>query len=175
MRRLIKNTKAFTTMEMIVAIALFSVTMIMATELFQKIYEGQRNNLAAQNVQESLRYAQEVVSKEVRMAKKTSSGECAAAASYIYDDTDGSKLKFKNMQDQCIVYELDNNRLKITRDADSGYITPSGVKITGLQFIANEINQPFVTYLLDAEYNTPKAADKSRIKIQTTISSRHYE
>lgn len=169
------NMKGFTMMEMIVAIALFSVTMIMATELFQKMIEGQRNTLAAQNVQESLRYTQEVISKEIRMAQKSGVVECSGSGK-VYK-TDNGKLYFKNMDGECVTYELDNGKFKITRDADSGYITPDDITVANLEFVVHDdgTGQPFATIKMDAEYKTNKEINKSKIKIQTTISSRYYE
>lgn len=171
-----KNNRGFTLMEMIVAIALFSAAMLSVTELFQMMVEGQRNSLAAQSVQESLRYTQEVISKEIRMAQKSGAAECSGISDKVYE-TNSDKLYFKNMDGKCVTYELDSGKFKITRGTDSGYITPANITIANLKFVVHNdvLIQPFVTIKMDAEYNTNKEINKSKIKIQTTISSRHYE
>ena len=64
----IKNNLGVTLIELIVAVALFSVTILSAMQIFQMVVEGQRSAIAAQSVQESMRYAFEIMSKEIRMA-----------------------------------------------------------------------------------------------------------
>src|SRR3989339_604522 len=72
--KLIKNKKGFTLMELIVSMAIFSASILMATGVFKSAIEGQRSAIAAQNTQESMRYAFEVMSKEIRGAIGTDGG-----------------------------------------------------------------------------------------------------
>ncbi|MDD5295066.1 MAG: prepilin-type N-terminal cleavage/methylation domain-containing protein [Patescibacteria group bacterium] len=48
-RNIIKNNKGVTLLEMTVAVAIFSVVMLSATEIFRLVIESQRNAIASQN------------------------------------------------------------------------------------------------------------------------------
>lgn len=174
--KIVKNKKGTTLIELMVAMAIFSVLMLATLDIFKMVIEGQRNAINSQNVQESMRYALEVMSKEIRMAQKASVAECGVPAGSIYainaaEDT----LYFKNKDSKCVVYELINYRLQITRGVDSGVITPSIIKLSNLKFhIVDAAGvQPRATISMDAEIS--QGTRKQSMKIQTTVSSRHYE
>ncbi len=174
-----QNNLGVTLLEMMVAVAIFSVVMLSATKIFQMVIESQRSAIAAQNLQESMKYAFEVMAKEIRMAQKPIGNECGGnLADKVYLDlASGKTLKFKNINNECVKYYLDNNRLKIDRDADSGYITPDEIEVSNLEFIViddvgNE--QSMVTMKMDIKA-VGKGLHKQTMKIQTTISSRYYE
>ena len=136
--------------------------------------------ISGHNTQESLRYAMEVMAKEIRNAQ-ISGGECGVQNKKIFKEGSGSnQLNFKNQYGECVVYEQDGNRLKITRGASSGYITPTNIAVSSLNFIVQNrdaSNQASVT--INMEVNSTKFGGqdlyKSQIDIQTTISSRYYE
>lgn len=182
-RKILKNKKGVTLLELTVAIAIFSVVILSATQIFKMVLEGQRNAIAAQNIQESMRYVLEVMSKEIRMAQKED--ETIKNCPLITDDKvyeasgDGNAiLAFKNYNGDCVKYYLDSGRFKIDRGSDSGYITPDEINITNLEFvvvddgIVNE--QSRVTIKMDVEA-VGKEMHEQATKIQTTISSRYYE
>lgn len=150
---------------------------------------AQKDSIAAQTTQEALRFAFEMMSKEIRSAKGDFSGSTCASGGAGYNkifnnesnnhETAANKLYFKNKDDACVVYEEDSDRLKITRGANNGYITPNEIKIVNLKFLiddtkSNEVGlfQPSVTISVEAEMlNGPK----QNIKMQTTVSSRNYK
>jgi prepilin-type N-terminal cleavage/methylation domain-containing protein len=177
-RRVIKSKNGVTLLEMIVAIAIFSVAILSAMGIFNMAMEGQRSALAAQNLQESLRYGLEMMAKEVRVAKKDS-GTCPAADdNKVYTINGPSELNFRNINNKCVKYSIENNRLKVDRDADFGYLTPDEVKINKLNFYVIDdgvnLQQSRVTVLIEAEA-VGKETHKQKMNIQTTISSRYYE
>lgn len=182
LNKIIKNNFGATLLEMIVAVALFSVTILAATEIFQMVVEGQRSAIAAQNTQESMRYALEVMSKEIRMAQKSAPGDCWSQLDGKVYNLQGNQLRFKNIYEECVTYLLEDDingisRLKIKRDAVSDYITPDEIKVSNLKFIVNDnvgSIQSSVTLNMDVEA-VGKELHKSKMKIQTTISSRYYE
>lgn len=51
-----KNKKGFTLIEVMVSVTLFVVIMMAVTNIFKMVIDAQRNAIAAQNVQESLKY-----------------------------------------------------------------------------------------------------------------------
>lgn len=185
---ILRNKYGVTLLELIVAVGFFSVITLSATGIFQMVINGQRSALAAQNVQESIRYAFEVMTKEIRGAS-LSNGQCKTLISpeptpqyKVYNTADDdSLLYFKNKNAECVAYYLEANRIKIIRGGQANFITPSAVKIINIRFsVADDAIggfhslQPQVNLMLDAEV-VGKDMHKQSMKIQTSISSRYYE
>lgn len=161
-KTLIKNRSGFTLIEMIVSVSVFSITIVAATGIFLSVTEVQRSAVASQNVQESMRYVFEALSKEVRMTGQATtscdtwldtinnSGQKLQDATFSTVNSVFNKgtyssndfLYFKNQYDQCTAYYLASSSLNICRLVDSGgtpttvctNITPSNVKIVRLYF-----------------------------------------
>lgn len=188
--RLKKHQRGFTFIEILVSVTLFSVTIISATGIFKSVSEAQHSALASQNIQESVRYSIEVISKEMRMAIK-SDGECKNIFSQqlsptykifnITSNESGDILYFKNKDNECTGYYLESGRLAIDRDSAVGYITPSNIMVSDLKFVIIDNNigssnsvQPKVTIKMEVEA-IGREAHKQKINSQTTISSRNYE
>jgi type II secretory pathway pseudopilin PulG len=179
-----QNNFGTTLLEMLVAVALFSITILAATEIFQMVVEGQRSAVAAQNTQENMRYALEVMSKEIRMAQKSIGNECGPQLSGKVYNLQGSRLQFKNIYGECVEYQEQSLRLQIQRylagdpPGLTDYITPDEIEVSNLEFIVIDDSlgnrQSMVTLKMDVEA-VGKELHKSKIKIQTTISSRYYE
>lgn len=199
----IKN-KGFSLIEIVVSVSIFSILMIATTGIFKSVIEGQRSAITAQNTQESLRYALEVMSKEIRNAK-SGNADCNAAVialvpaygaidnpqKKIYNTASSTKvLFFKNKKNECVAYFLADYRLYILRDQppyNNGdeiiqEITPDEIKISNLRFLVQDdlvgafhAVQPRVTFRLDSELRAANALHKQPMKVQTTISSRNYE
>ncbi|OGF24917.1 hypothetical protein A2331_06135 [Candidatus Falkowbacteria bacterium RIFOXYB2_FULL_34_18] len=182
--KLIKNKKGFTLMELIVSMAIFSASILMATGVFKSAIEGQRSAIAAQNTQESMRYAFEVMSKEIRGAIGTDGGSNCPAPGQPNRTFNviGGGLNFENSSNECVLYNINgNNELEITRGIDSLPITPDEVKVSNLQFDVIDdapgahTVQPRVTIKMEAEIDTPREMYRQKIILQTTISSRSYD
>ncbi|MEA3463698.1 MAG: prepilin-type N-terminal cleavage/methylation domain-containing protein [Patescibacteria group bacterium] len=185
-----KNNTGTTLIELLVAVTLFSVIMLSATAIFKIMVEGQRNAIAAQNAQESMKYVFEVMAKEVRMAQK-SNDECrieigfSIPATYkvynVSSNGEGDILYFKNKNTDCVAYYLADGYLMVYRGGEIASTTPSGIKVSNLKFkiIDDLIDafhsvQPQVTMVMDIEA-VGKIMHKQKMKMQTTISSRYYE
>lgn len=182
--------------ELMVAVMLFSVLMLAATQIFKMVIDGQRNAISAQNVQENMRYAMEKMSKEIRMAQISNtlaSQECvsifsppATAIYKVFNTVDSnSKIYFKTKDNKCVVYYLENNRLKIMdgvgAGAIAGFITPAKVEVSNLKFYIDDdligafhSTQPYVTMKMDIKA-IGLAIHEQKMKIQMTVSSRYYE
>ena len=188
-----KNKKGFSLMEILVAIAIFSVIMLLVMQIFRMATEGQRNAIAAQNIQENIRFVLEIISKEIRTAKKAGAGDCPAGVSNgkVYKTNTGGigdELYLKNYNNACVTYRLNgtnNDRLEIERYfvgspglAESGFITPDEIKVSNLQFNIVygdvSVDQPMVVVSMDIKA-VGKAIHEQSIKLQTAISSRYYE
>jgi len=137
--------------------------------------------LVSREIQENLSYIFEMMSKEIRNAQVDENvpGQCPRVRNgEIYNIDSQGGLNFKNKYGECVRYYLSGGRLMIARDKPtrSAFITPVSVKINNLMFLVDDLNnrQPSVAVMLDAEA-TIRGARTEKMKIQTTIASRHYE
>ena len=182
-----KNKKGFSLLEILVAVSIFSVLIISATEIFKMVTEGQRNAIAAQNIQENIRFVLEMISKEIRTAQKAGAGDCPSGVptGKVYKTGTGSELYLKNYDDKCVTYRLNGDRFEIERYpagspnlAVSGFITPDEIEVSNLQFniIYDDvsIDQSMVVISMDIKA-AGKAMHEQNMKLQTAISSRYYE
>jgi len=189
----IKNNNGVSLIELLVAVGIFSILILSATQIFKMVIDGQRSSISAQNVQENMRYAMEKMSKEIRMAQ-ISNHDCEimfsapqpTAVLKVFNTTAAdSMLYFKNQYGYCTVYYLENNQLKIMSDSASGvvgaFITPAKIEVSNLKFYPKDdligafhSTQPYVTIKMDVRA-VGQAIDEQKMKIQMTVSSRYYE
>jgi len=180
--KVIKQQKSgFSLIEILVSVSLFVIIVMSATEIFRMVIEGQRSAIASQNVQESLKYFYEVTGKEIRMARCNDSTCPQVPIDKIFSITNNGLsdvLNFQNYYRQCVSYELaqdgDSYRFKITRDINSGFISPKKINIETLRFSLDESGQPTVTIYLKA-FALGENRFKSEMDIQTSITSRYYK
>ncbi len=199
------NKKGFTLLEMMVAIAIFTIIILAVVGIFKNSMEGQRSAVAAQNTQESMHYVFEVISKEIRLAKESNT-ECdsiitslgfpvTTANTKLYHSANGGKIfYFKNKDNECVAYYIENDtngvpRFKVFRDDISDgfnntsfYITPDEINVNRFDFSINDnaigvskSQQPRITINMQVEMNTSQNIHKQTLNIQTTLSSRYYE
>lgn len=176
--------------EVIVSVAIFSVIIISSTQIFKLVIDGQRNAIATQNVQESLKYFLEVTAKEIRMAK-IDKGFCDEVPDdkifYRTTSTSTDTLSFRSYYDECVTYSLapdptDStiNRFKIVRITNgtplAGFISPRKISLDALKFSLSDANQtqPAVTISLKA-HAVNSAQFASEMNVQTTLTSRYYK
>jgi prepilin-type N-terminal cleavage/methylation domain-containing protein len=175
-----KNKKAFSLMEVIVSVAIFAFVILSTTEIFRLVINGQREAIASQNVQESLKYFFEVTAKEMRMAKKDE-GACPMVPDdsifAISNNGLGDVLYFKNFYNECVQYEIvadsGANRFQISRNVNSGFISPKEITMDGLDFQIDNTGQPVVTLAIQA-HALGDDMYASQMQIQTSITSRYY-
>lgn len=190
------SQRGISLLELIVAIGIFSIVVLLANGIYINIISSQRQSISAQTTQEALRFAFEMISKEIRSAQGAFDGsECGSTSptpgyykvfnnsTNDLEDGDTIKLYFKNKNNECMLYErvVDANgygKLKISRGIEAGFITPDELDIKDLRFIIRDQRsgvvgtvQPSVTIMMEAEMiNGPK----QNIRMQTTITSREY-
>ncbi|MBU0722426.1 hypothetical protein KKA93_03160 [Patescibacteria group bacterium] len=188
----IKSVKGASLLELLVSIGLFSILILSAMQIFKMAVDGQRGSISTQNVQENMRYAMEKMSKEIRMAR-ISNHDCEtmfnppqSAVFKVFNTADANSiLYFKNQYGYCVVYYLDNNRLKIMAETATvpvtAFITPAKVEVSNLKFYTDDdligglaSTQPYVTMVMDVKA-VGLAIHEQKMKIQTTVSSRYYE
>jgi len=182
----IKDNKGITLIEILVSVSLFSVMMLSVLGIFNFILEDQRNSISSQNIQEGVRYALEMMAKEIRAVREGAdcSGLGVLDVNTVFNSQSPSELRFKNKYGVCTTYSLVGDRIQITRGGISEFLTGNKVKVANLRFdikdndvgtIPGSKIQPKVTILMDLETTIGKTAAGNKIKIQTTISARIYE
>jgi|GEM_PF-331191 len=180
-KRLINNQKGFSLIELVVSVAIFAITMLIVTQIFKIVLDGQRRAIASQDMQEGIRYSYERMGKEIRMAQKDTVGNCAGL-NKVYSTTDGNDLKFLNYHGDCVRYYLDGDRLTVSLvpvDKSStkiGYITPASLTISNLKFSIidnSDTLQARVTFKMHILAHLPTSIDQN-LDVQTTLSSRSY-
>lgn len=186
----IKNNKGYSLLEMIISVAIFSMVFVMITTIYFSLVDSQRSVVSTQNIQESMKFVFEVIGKEIRNAKK-SENSCIgtliadeASPNKVYNTaSSGSILYFKNKDDECVIYSLNNGRFEISRDGGSSMpVTPNDIYLENLTFQiwdddigAFHARQPSVTFKVDVESSGNKVIHKQKTTMQTTITSRYYE
>lgn len=211
----IKDERGVTIIEMLIAISIFALTIIAVVEIFTTVLSSQRNAIAARNLQENIRYAFDAMAKELRMARIDGNGsdnycdgwvlpeptdpdqstiDIDVSTYKIYDNDDtetgdgASHLKFRNYRNECVRYDLYDNRIRIFRDGKRAYITPDELRISNLNFRvrenysgsfygssgSGEQKQATVTIRMDIDTPNEKKTSQQEMKIQTSISSRYY-
>jgi prepilin-type N-terminal cleavage/methylation domain-containing protein len=191
----IDNT-GFTLMEIIVATSIFAVFIVVIVNVFQNVVEDQRRTIAMQNIQENLRYVLEVMSKEIRQAKRSDS-YCESIFSATFNGNnrifntagiDDERIYFRNKQALCVSYSIVNGALARSATSSSGIVdtlaTPNELTISDLVFDVrdNDVNsapgsliQPLVTWKFQTSFNKLGDRYAAPITIQTSVSSRFYE
>lgn len=129
----------FSLIEMTVAIALFSVLVMMAADVLISARQGQKFAVASQNVQENMHFMFETISKEMRSAQgehalapcssyghantlKVFNTNVSAAPMAVGFESSGNILEFKNRDGWCVRYSigvlLDAGKLMVRRFKD---------------------------------------------------------
>lgn len=192
-KKIIEHKEGFTLIEIMVSVVLFTVIIMAVTSIFKMAISAQRNSIAAQNVQESMKYFFEITGKEIRMAVKNNGscdtsivpvGSVFGANSNSYGDT----LYFKNYTGDCVTYFLQkdyNNilRFAVSRKNNDGvkvdFISPEKISINSLHFVLSgggpaPSPQPLVTMNMNAN-SISNSKFQANMTLQTSISSRYYK
>ena len=181
--------KGFTLVELLVAVAVFSIIGGIASEVLVSGLRAQRKSLAYQELLDESSYLMEYMSRSLRMAKKDLSGTCLTTAGPKYNyETNGSRdrIRFLNYQNICQEFFLDGNQLKERESTDDTADNPQFVQTSSpltsgnLQVNLFQIDpfyggwsqddnlQPKVTFSLEIQ-----GKEQAKIKIQTTVSQRN--
>lgn len=154
--------KAFTLVELLVAVAIFVLTALIAVGLLISVLRGQRKSIAIQNVQDNGRYLIGFMAKEIRMSEIISS------------DGETTVLNVTEPALGDITYRFTGNDLE--RNGDK--INSDEVRVQGRFFIdgktAGDDEQPRVAIVMKVETTGAKSEEKAEINLQTTLSSRKY-
>jgi type II secretory pathway pseudopilin PulG len=185
----LKN-KSFTLIETLVSIGIFAVLTVVLTEIFVSSTQSQGRALYTQELMDQSSYALEYMDRILRMAKKDFTGTCTGTSYTNYYPASGSSdtIIFLDYNDKCHQFLLEGSQIKEKKSTDkyssnfgaSVEITSSAIKVNSLKFnivggAQNDLLQPKVTILIDAQSNTQKIDQVPRIRVQTSLSQRHLD
>jgi len=176
----INQKKGFTLVELLVAMAVFSIIGAVIVGIFVSGIQAQKKALVAQELSSQVSYVIEYMGRAIRMAQKDSDGTCVSADHNYYTILDGTSIKFKNYEGVCQKFYSDGNgnlkedkgigALIITSSLTSG-ITVNSFKVSiagdGIELVTQK--QSRVTISLGVSKTGVSA------KVQTAISQRNLD
>lgn len=167
--------KAFTLIEMLVVIGIFSLVAGSISGLFISGIISQRKILATQELMDQTSYVLEYMSRALRMAKKDLNGTCIPAKTNYQKLSNG--IKFLNYNTQCQQFYLDGTQLKERKDVTTLPLTSNSIKVNYFRIqLSGETQddkvQPRVTIFLEVE---GRGKNPPKIQIQTSISQRDLD
>lgn len=173
------KNKSFTLIEIIVAVAIFSIFIGTVVGIFVFSIHAQRKALAYQELLDQTSYVMEYMSRSLRMAKKDLNTRCIGKNENY--SVSGSSINFKNYKDECQEFFLTGTRLQEYKNIWAGniYLTSDNLQVNqfNINFLGETQNdnlQPRVTIFLDIE-STRISENPPRLQIQTTISQRNLD
>jgi len=158
------KNKGFTLIEMLVAMAVFSLIVVAMSATAVSVIKSQRKGFALQNSQETARYILESVSKEIRMSMINS------------DPGDGlSSLNITNAKSETFNYQFDNTSKILYRGGQA--LNSTNLEVTGGFYIRKSASLParaVVTLVMKVKAVGGRAERETEIYLQSTISSRAF-
>ena len=173
--------KGFTLIETIVAATIFAMVMSAISSLFIVSVRGQRNILAQQNLTDNTRAVLEQMSRQIRMAQKDESGGCTGTARTTYTAS-GTSLQFIDYRSNCVTYELFEAKIRMRPNTSQAFLdlTSDDIRVSRLNFdvrgrAAQDLEQPRVTIVIEAEAAGAIPETSPGIVLQTTVSPRNID
>lgn len=196
MLKKIQNNSAFTLVEVVVALGIFSIAATYAIGIFVQSNQAQKRTANIQRLTSDARYVMEVMAREVRLGH----------FDYSYQ---GYLLPLSGAQTELAVLDASNQPIRFKR-ADSGNgrfsvqvctgvdcsgdvyynITPDDLTVTKLAFYVTPARDPFVwqTGILDYDFNvqpmvtiimetqslSSELPEPKTSNFQTTVTERKY-
>lgn len=168
-----QKKNGYTLIELLVSISVFAIVVTMVSGAFTITLKGQNKTATVQNVADNIRYAMEVIAKEVRM------GDSFPPPGTHSDFTFTSNMPARTGNQ--VRFRLDNGRIMFDDDTnpatapEDSLTSSSNVNITALSFIVDgqyPTTQPRVTIVIEAESIGTKVDVATQIQTQTTVSPR---
>ena len=160
------KNKGFTLVELLVAMAVFSLIVVSMGATAVSVIKSQRKSLALQNTQETARYILESVSKEIRMSK-INSADSGGSATAI--------LNITNAKSETFNYQFDNTSKILYRGGQA--LNSTNLEVTGGFYIRKSTSLParaVVTLVMKVKATGGRAETEAEIYLQSTISSRAF-
>ena len=172
-KRIFRVTSGYSLIELMVAVGVFAIAVSIGTTLFVTGLRGQKKAFSNQDLADNIRYAMEIMTREIRMGTGFTSASCNGTSCSFT-----SSMPHRAGKMVTFYYDSANERIMFDDDTNSAPaadpITSANVKVTYLNFTLSEDpdkgGEPYrVTIVLKAESATDSA---SNITLQTTIAPR---
>lgn len=166
----------FTLLEMIVAIGIFSIAVLFSVSSFLSLQSAEKKIQSSVNVQNNLRFAMEIMAKEIRTGELYHCAEDLGVQPLDCASGDSS-LTFKNTAGQTVIYRKINSGLH--KSSDGGVVfqplTSSDITVDDLKFYvngapSNDNLQPRVLITLKASGRV--GVSEIVYNLQTSVSQR---
>jgi len=173
-----KKNKAFTLLELLVAVSVFSLIVGGASGFFISALQAQRRALSNQELLSQGSYLIEYMSRAIRMAKKDIDGNCIGQKSN-YQITSNS-IKFMNYKGECQEFYLEEGMIKERKEGIVSPLTSSDLEVLSFNIDSSgisqeDLEQPRVFFSLHLKRKAEKPELISEIYLQTTISQRNFD
>lgn len=160
-----KRNKGFGLIELIVALAIFSVIVVVMATIASSVIQSQRKVFALQSAQETGRYVLESMVKEIRQSQINSA------------DSGGNPinvLNITNSASETFDYQFDNTNKRLLRNGFA--VSPSDVEVTGNFYIKKNDFPSYsvITIVMKMERTSAKPEEKAKIYIQSTVTPRTF-
>jgi len=186
--------KAFTLIEVIVSVAIFSMAITIASGIFVATIQAQRASLANQELLDQTSYLIEYMSRAIRMAQKDMSGACltnAGSKNNYETNASSNRIRFVSYNALCQEFFLDITDATIKQRkstnntalnfADPLPLTSDNLQVTSFKLGSSatwdqdDNDQPRVSMLLEIQGTGGKPEARPAIRIQTSISQRNID
>ena len=177
---MIGGKKGFTLIEVLVALAIFSVVVTISTDLFMTYQRLQRKTEAMQELNGAARNIMERIVREARENEINYGGEELAWPA--------TTLSLKDFEDKPIIFQQVEKDLQISVDNQSASLLPKGVQLKDLKFYIMPRKNPFqfdtTDYLSHAQpfvfismtlEKTGAQLTENTVTLQTAVSNRIYK
>jgi len=166
------KNKGFTLIELVIALAIFSIVALSMSSIAFSIIQGQRKAFALQNTQEVSRHILESMSKEIRMSAIVTGAGNFTGLSITDVDADADGL-----MDDDVDYQFDNTNNRLRRQINGGVwqdLNPTELEVTGAFYIKKDMFpvRAMVTIVMTVRSATDKAESRAEIYLQSSVSSR---
>lgn len=159
------SSNGFTLIEMLVAMAVFSVLIVSITGIFISTLKAQRLALAQNSIQESGRYILEFITKEIRMSQQVSETGESAVLNVVNSDGKNVTYFFSG------AFLARREGILTAQNLNSS----ANEEITGSFFVQKNAysSASLVTIILQIKNTSPQLSEKPFINLQTTVATRN--
>jgi prepilin-type N-terminal cleavage/methylation domain-containing protein len=189
MKKILKENKGFTIIELLVVIGVFSGVITFIVGIFVSNFKMQRRTMTVQKTIGEISYALEYMSRAIRMARNDVSGSCLEESDpegYTYGTpTQGNGIQFIDYQNNCVKFFLEDGLLKKgireTGTWNTYKLTSGLLEVQSFEATSNVlpggsgdlyVDQPSVTLLMEVEETDHQWW---KTKVQSTITRRRLD
>jgi type II secretory pathway pseudopilin PulG len=165
---------------MVVAVAIFSMVMVIAMGALLSVINANRQNQAIQTAVSNLNLALETLSREIRVGSRYHCGASGTLTTPQDCLTNGEDyLSFLSFEGYQIVFRLNSKRLERSDDGGSSFLflTSPAVSLEEVKFYVSGSDstddiQPRVVITASGYVEVGSQKEKSYFDLQTTVSQR---